>query len=181
MEGLFNLRMEGGIGSRIEETRCELQEWDPSCCFFFDAKSADGSMEGWVKHMHKVQGFFIPDSEYRIDPCGMLSSLASRSVAQGFMCHYCDDRSKQFESVNAVHKHMEGKSHCKLHYGDDGAVEEEIAEFYDFSSSYLTSDGSQIIAMQDGMESHSLAPGGLELIVKGDGGSKTVGSREFAR
>jgi len=43
---------------------------------------------------------------------------------------------------------MEGKSHCKLHYGDDGAVEEEIAEFYVFSSSYLTSDGSQIIAMQ---------------------------------
>ncbi|CAK9872736.1 unnamed protein product [Sphagnum jensenii] len=178
MEGLFNL--EGGIGSRIEETRCELQEWDPSCCFFFDAKSADGSMEGWVKHMHKVQGFFIPDSEYLIDPCGMLSYLGLK-VAQGFMCHYCDDCSKQFESVNAVHKYMEGKSHCKLHYGDDGAVEEEIAEFYDFSSSYLTSDGSQIIAMQDGMESHSLAPGGLELIVKGDGGSKTVGSREFAR
>ncbi len=52
------------------------------------------------------------------------------------MCLYCDDCTKQFESVNAVHKHMEGKSHCKLHYGDDGAVEEEIAEFYDFSSRY---------------------------------------------
>jgi hypothetical protein len=46
------------------------------------------------------------------------------------------NHSKQFESVNAVHKHMEGESHCKLHYGDDGAVEEEIAEFYDFSSRY---------------------------------------------
>jgi hypothetical protein len=29
---------------------------------------------------------------------------------------------------------MEGKSHCKLHYGDDGAVEEELEEFYDFSN-----------------------------------------------
>ncbi len=52
------------------------------------------------------------------------------------MCHYCEDCSKQFKNVNAVHKYMEGKSHCKLHYGDDGAVEEEIAEFYDFSSRY---------------------------------------------
>ncbi len=52
------------------------------------------------------------------------------------MCLYCDDSSKQFESGNAVHKHMEGKSHYKLHYGDDRAVEEEIAEFYDFSSRY---------------------------------------------
>ncbi len=62
-------------GDVVGPTDSELQEWDPSCCFFFDAKSADGSMEGWVKHMHKVQGFFIPDSEYLIDPCGMLRYL----------------------------------------------------------------------------------------------------------
>ncbi len=52
--------------------------------------------------------------------------------------------------------------------------------FLDFS--YMSSDGTQLIAAHDGMESHvSLTPGGLELIVKGDGGSKTIGSREFAR
>jgi pre-60S factor REI1 len=50
------------------------------------------------------------------------------------MCVYCDDRGKQFQSLEAVRKHMEGKSHCKLHYGDDGAVEEELEEFYDFSN-----------------------------------------------
>lgn len=170
------MRVDGDV---VGPTDSQSQEWDPSYCFFFDAKSADGSTEGCVKHMHKVHGFFIPDSQCLTDLRGTLSYLGLK-VAQGFMCLYCDDSSKQFESGNAVHKHMEGKSHYKLHYGDDRAVEEEIAEFYDFSSSYSTSDGSQIIAMQDGMESHSLAPGGLELVVKGDGGSKTVGSREFA-
>ncbi|CAK9269952.1 unnamed protein product [Sphagnum jensenii] len=180
-ETIEEVRADGDV---VGPTDSELQEWDPSCCFFFDAKSADGSMEGCVKHMHKVQGFLHSRLSVPYRPTWHAQLPWPQvwlQVAQGFMCHYCDDCSKQFESMNAVHKYMEGKSHCKLHYGDDGAVEEEIAEFYDFSSSYLTSDGSQIIAMQDGMESHSLAPGGLELIVKGDGGSKTVGSREFAR
>jgi pre-60S factor REI1 len=45
------------------------------CCFFFDAKSADGSTEGCVKHMHKVHGFFIPDSQCLTYPYGMPSYL----------------------------------------------------------------------------------------------------------
>jgi len=56
-------------------TDSELQEWDPSWSFFFDAKSADVSTEGCVNHMHKGHGFFIPDSEYLIDPWSMLSYL----------------------------------------------------------------------------------------------------------
>ncbi|CAK9210466.1 unnamed protein product [Sphagnum troendelagicum] len=168
-------------GDGLGPSEGELQEWDPSCCFFCDAKSADGSIEGCVEHMHKVHGFFIPDSEYLKDPRGMLSYLGLK-VVRGFMCVYCDDRGKQFQSLEAVRKHMEGKSHCKLRYDDDGAVEEELEEFYDFSNSYMSSDGTQLIAAHDGMESHvSLTPGGSELIVKGDGGSKTIGSREFAR
>lgn len=49
------------------------------------------------------------------------------------MCLYCEDRGKQFSSLEAVRKHMVSKSHCKLKYGDEG-LEEELEDFYDFTS-----------------------------------------------
>lgn len=53
------------------------------------------------------------------------------------MCLFCDDRGKRFQSLEAVRKHMVSKSHCKLRLGDgEGAAEEELEEFYDFSSRY---------------------------------------------
>ncbi len=71
-------------GDGLGPSEGELQEWDPSCCFFCDAKSADGSIEGCVEHMHKVHGFFIPDSEYLKDPRGMLSYLGLKVVQSSY-------------------------------------------------------------------------------------------------
>ena len=56
------------------------------------------------------------------------------------MCLYCSELCHAFSSLEAVRKHMEAKSHCKLHYGDgDGDDEEdaELEEFYDYSSRFL--------------------------------------------
>lgn len=59
-------------------------------------------------------------------------------VMKDFRCLYCNDRCLPFSSLEAVRKHMEAKSHCKVHYGDgDDNEEVELEEFYDYSSRCL--------------------------------------------
>lgn len=54
------------------------------------------------------------------------------------MCLYCSELCHAFSSLEAVRKHMEAKSHCKLHYGDgDDEEDAELEEFYDYSSRFL--------------------------------------------
>lgn len=65
------------------------------------------------------------------------------------MCLYCNDRSHPFGSLEAVRKHMEARSHCKVHYGDGGDDEEaELEEFYDYSSRYWLSQDISLIIMK---------------------------------
>lgn len=159
------------------------EDWDANQCFFCD-KIPDGTVEGCLEHMHKQHGFFIPDTEYLKDPRGMLSYLGLK-VTKGFMCLYCEDRGKQFQSLEAVRKHMVSKSHCKLRYGDEGQ-EEELEDFYDFTSSYLPEEDAQLISVGEPIAVPvSLSSGGSELVIRHDLGkqqcAKIVGSREFLR
>ena len=56
------------------------------------------------------------------------------------MCLYCNELCRPFSSLEAVRKHMEAKSHCKLHYGDgDDEEDAELEEFYDYSSRFQLS------------------------------------------
>ncbi|CAI7927062.1 unnamed protein product [Closterium sp. NIES-54] len=164
-------------------------EWDVSRCFFCDKKNK-GGVDECVEHMHRHHGFFIPDMEFLTDLQGMLQYLAAK-VTQGRMCLWCDDRSKQFSSVEAVRAHMEAKSHAKLRYGDgSGVAEEELEDFYDFSTS------RELIVADDTRPHVALTSGGMELIIfnaaagkagsrgadKGACGTKRViGSRDLAR
>ena len=157
--------------------------WEPSDCLFCGSSHAD--FEACIEHMHKDHGFFIPDAEYLKDPVGMLTYLGLK-ITKGFMCLYCDERGKQFHSVEAVRKHMINKSHCKLRYGDgEGIAEEELEDFYDFSSSYKTAEVSQALTLHDGAKPLvSLASGGHELVITSgeeDGSAKRIGSRDMAR
>jgi len=66
----------------------------------------------------------------------MLSSPLQ--VKRDFMCLYCNDKRQPFNSLEAVRKHMEAKSHCKVHYGDGDEDEEaELEDFYDYSSRFV--------------------------------------------
>ncbi|KAG0623291.1 hypothetical protein M758_3G163200 [Ceratodon purpureus] len=157
--------------------------WEPSDCLFCGRNHAD--FEACIEHMHRDHGFFVPDAEYLKDPVGMLTYLGLK-ITKGFMCLFCDERGKQFHSVEAVRKHMINKSHCKLRYGDgEGIAEEELEDFYDFSSSYKTAESSQVLALHDGANSLvSLASGGHELVIKSgddEGSVKRIGSRDMAR
>ncbi|KAI5067224.1 hypothetical protein GOP47_0017752 [Adiantum capillus-veneris] len=143
----------------------DMGQWDVTNCFFCDL-IADGTVEGCVEHMHKQHGFFIPDSEYLKDPRGLLNYLGLK-VTKGLLCLYCDERGKQFQSLEAVRKHMLSKSHCKLPYGDDG-VEEEVGDFYDFSSSYTTEEGLQMVVAETlpiSLSSGDITSNDLDLLI----------------
>ncbi|XP_044463884.1 cytoplasmic 60S subunit biogenesis factor REI1 homolog 1-like [Mangifera indica] len=158
----------------------DFEEFDPSCCFMCDVEHE--TIESCMVHMHKHHGFFIPDVEYLKDPKGLLTYLGLK-VKRDFMCLYCNDRCHPFNSLEAVRKHMEAKSHCKVHYGDGGDDEEaELEEFYDYSSSYISEDGKQLVSSNDMGNTVELG-GGSELIItrRTDNGvtTKTFGSREY--
>ncbi|XP_010265409.1 PREDICTED: cytoplasmic 60S subunit biogenesis factor REI1 homolog 1 [Nelumbo nucifera] len=161
----------------------EDEEFEPSCCFICDMKH--GTIESCMVHMHKQHGFFIPDIEYLKDPKGLLTYLGLK-VKRDFQCLYCNDGCHPFNSLEAVRKHMVAKSHCKVRYGDgDDDEEAELEEFYDYSSSYVDTNGKQLVAVDEMSNTVELGSGGSELVItrKGEDGilTKTLGCREFMR
>ncbi|KAJ4844361.1 Cytoplasmic 60S subunit biogenesis factor REI1 1 [Turnera subulata] len=180
---LNNLNV-NGTASGVEMEEDEDDDLlDPSCCFMCDQEH--GTIENCMVHMHKQHGFFIPDVEYLKDPKGLLTYLGLK-VRRDFLCLYCNDRRHPFNSLEAVRKHMDAKSHCKVHYGDDDEDEEaELEEFYDYSSSYVDEDGKQLVAIGDMDNVVEFGSGGSELIISTTSGgkkiSKTLGSREYLR
>ncbi|XP_021738886.1 cytoplasmic 60S subunit biogenesis factor REI1 homolog 1-like [Chenopodium quinoa] len=183
---LTSMNMNGDSAAVVDsdsDEEDEFEDLDPTCCFMCDLKHQ--TIEKCMVHMHKKHGFFIPDIEYLKDPKGFLAYLGIK-VKRDFLCLYCNERCQPFSSLEAVRKHMEAKSHCKVRFGDGGDEEEvELEEFYDYSTSFMDVDGKQLVAVDDGANSVELGSGGAELIIKSrtDKGAsaKTLGSREFLR
>eukprot|EP00850_Spirogloea_muscicola_P008537 SM000045S16282 [mRNA] locus=s45:661511:663662:- [translate_table: standard] len=185
-EGGEVVSMLGEDGAEAHTVEDLEGSWDPSACLFCDRVYAS-DVGACVEHMHRAHGFFIPDVEYLSDLQGLLKYLGLK-VSKGYMCLFCDERGKQYASVEAVRKHMNDKSHCKLRYGDgEGIAEEELEEFYDFSSSQDDSIGPGMeLATGDDDAPVSLSASGMELVIKradADRGtvSKVAGSRDLAR
>ncbi|XP_010525877.1 PREDICTED: cytoplasmic 60S subunit biogenesis factor REI1 homolog 1 [Tarenaya hassleriana] len=165
----------------MEEEEDE-DEIDPSSCFMCDKKHK--TIERCMVHMHKQHGFFIPDIEYLKDPEGFLTYLGLK-VKRDFMCLYCNELCHPFSSLEAVRKHMEAKSHCKVHYGDGGDDEDtELEEFYDYTSSYVDESGGEMVVSGETDNTIELS-GGSELVITKRSGNKitarTLGSREYLR
>jgi len=121
----------------IEEV--DSDEWDEfdddaissTDCLFCNHHSA--SLDNNIKHMTEVHSFFIPDPEYLTDINGLVEYLGAK-VGQGHMCLWCNEKGKQYLSVDAVQKHMLDKGHCKMLHEGDRLVEYD--DFYDYSASY---------------------------------------------
>ncbi|CAH2061228.1 unnamed protein product [Thlaspi arvense] len=172
---------ESGSGEDMDEDGIEF-ELDPTCCLMCDKKHK--TIEKCMVHMHKFHGFFIPDIEYLKDPKGFLTYVGLK-VKRDFICLYCNELCHPFTSLEAVRKHMEAKSHCKVHYGDGGDEEDaELEEFYDYSSSYVNEGDNQMVVSGESVNTVELF-GGSELVItkraENKVTSRTLGSREFMR
>nr|VDC63407.1 unnamed protein product [Brassica rapa] len=172
---------ESGSGEDMEEDDIEF-ELDPTCCLMCDKKHK--TLEKCMVHMHKFHGFFIPDIDYLKDPKGFLTYVGLK-VKRDFVCLYCNELRHPFSSLEAVRKHMEAKSHCKVHYGDGGDEEDaELEEFYDYSSSYANEGENQMVVSGEPANTVEIF-GGSELVITKRGENKvtsrTLGSREFMR
>ena len=92
------------------------------------------SLEENLAHMTTVHSFFVPDTEYLVDMTGLITYLGEK-LAVGNVCIYCNAKSREFRSLDAVRKHMVDKGHCKVAYDSEGD-RLEISDFYDFTASY---------------------------------------------
>lgn len=119
------------------ESEGEPEALDIAECLFCPHESGD--MEQSLNHMSKVHGFFIPELEYVADIKGLIEYLCEK-VGVGYVCLYCNERGKAFNSVESVQQHMVDKCHCKVFF--EGNASLEYAEYYDYSKSYPDFQGA---------------------------------------
>lgn len=125
--------MEDDGGSDWSDVDSEADEGVPvGNCLFCEQHFKDSTK--CVSHMLRTHGFFIPDVEYCVDLEGLLHYLGYK-VGAHFVCLWCNERGRQFQSLDAVQKHMVDKQHCKMQH-DHAKHVIEYADFYDYSSSY---------------------------------------------
>ena len=118
--------LEGDDMEVIEDDSLEITQ-----CLFCPHESPE--FEANMKHMSKSHSLFIPDLEFVTDLKGLIAYFGEK-VGDGKVCLYCNEKGKNFYSVEAVQKHMIDKGHCKINYEGDAVL--EYAEYYDFSASY---------------------------------------------
>ncbi|KAG6820891.1 hypothetical protein H0H93_010235 [Arthromyces matolae] len=121
--------IERSIDEKIAAARARLSPTDCLFCSHFA-----GSLEDNVAHMSHVHSFFIPDADYLIDISGLITYLGEK-IAVGNICIFCNDKGREFRSLEAVRRHMVDKSHCKVAY-DSADDRLELSDYYDFTSSY---------------------------------------------
>ena len=154
----------------VEEEE-ENEPLETTECLF--CPNFENDMESNLLHMSKTHGFFIPDLEYLEDLEGLIEYLGYK-VGVANLCLYCNERGKQFHSVEGVQHHMVEKGHCKILFEGDSAL--EYADFYDFTKSYpACKDVGVVLAEDTPIPDHSLIVNeDLELVLPS---GMTVGHR----
>jgi len=115
-----------------ENKSCGLSTIVPhqtNTCLFCHQSHTD--FDSNLNHMVLLHGFFLPDVEYLEDREGLIEYLAEK--INDCICLYCNGRGKQWNSVDAVRKHMLDKGHCKMAY-DESEDPEELLKYYNFGT-----------------------------------------------
>ncbi len=168
----------------IEVEEVDSDEWDEfdeggdpvpvTDCVFCSHHSRD--LERNLVHMTEKHSFFLPDADYLVDLEGMMTYLGEK-VGQGLMCLYCNERSKHFQSLSAVQRHMEDKQHCRIKHDQDALL--EYSRFYDFTASYPDADGGEGGEEgEDAVELNQIDDSGYELVLPS---GARVGHRSLMR
>lgn len=58
-----------------------------------------------LRHMTEAHSFFVPDVEYCVDLKGLLLYLGAK-IFHGYMCLWCNEKGKAFQTASAAQKHM---------------------------------------------------------------------------
>ncbi|XP_011142620.1 zinc finger protein 622 [Harpegnathos saltator] len=111
---------------------------DNNNCLFCNHHSR--SLTRNLKHMTVAHTFFIPDPEYCVNLRGLLTYLGEKIFA-GYMCIWCNDSGKAFQSTDAARAHMLDKGHCKMLHEGEALL--EYSDFYDYSSSYPDAENGE--------------------------------------
>ena len=56
-------------------------------------------------------------------------------MGEGYICLWCNEKGKGFNSTKAVQQHMVDKGHCKMLFDGDAVF--EYSDFYDYRLAYL--------------------------------------------
>ena len=100
------------------------------------------SLSANLEHMAHAHSFFVPDLDYVTDLPGLLQELCDK-VSVKNMCLWCNEKGKAFQSLESVRKHMLDKGHTKIDFEDEDAYE-DLAEYYDFSSTWEDALGVEV-------------------------------------
>ncbi|KAL4438232.1 hypothetical protein ABPG77_010593 [Micractinium sp. CCAP 211/92] len=158
------------------QTDEKWEEWDVRRSLFDNRQSA--SMEENLEYMFKNFGFYFPDSQYLSDPEGLLKYLGAKLQYGHVPLYESGDNpnAKQFHSLHAVQRHMVDTNQCKMLYEDN---EEEYEEYYDYGEEEeMPQAGALILSSAEAGPSATYE---LVLAGSGGGGTRVLGSREFAR
>ena len=117
------------IDEKIAAARARLS---PSSCLFCNQQSS--SLGDNLTHMSNNHSFFIPEADFLVDLPGLITYLGEK-IAIGNVCIFCNEKGREFRTMDAVRKHMADKSHCKIAY-DTENDRLELSDYYDFTSSY---------------------------------------------
>ncbi|KAF9365575.1 hypothetical protein BGX34_009401 [Mortierella sp. NVP85] len=158
LEELMDKKIEAAV--RLELTDC-----------LFCTEKAE-TFEKNVEHMTKTHGLFLPDIEYLVDLEGLIKYLGEK-ISVGNICLYCNGKGRQIKSLEAVRKHMVDKGHCKIPYDTDAEMM-EIADFYDFRSSYPEEQQRQMLEAAEKADAGEAAEEEEEL---GEGYGADTGAR----
>ncbi|KAJ3257212.1 hypothetical protein HDU77_002767 [Chytriomyces hyalinus] len=110
-------------------------------CLFCTASNFTSAANA-VHHMSVKHSFLIPDMEHLIDLEGLLEYLGEK-ISLGNMCLACNEDGPAMYSLEAARLHMVSKGHCRVAY-ERQADQAEIADFYDFSSTWDTNVESKL-------------------------------------
>lgn len=107
-----------------------------TCLFCPDQKQVSfPSVEENISHMFKSHGLYVPESKFLVDKEGLIGYLGEK-IGLGNICLVCN---YQGRDVSSVREHMHAKRHMKIPYESE-AEKLEISEFYDFSSTYASTE-----------------------------------------
>jgi len=166
----------------MEVEEVDSDEWDDEAevipitdCLFCSNHSAN--IDNNIRHMSEKHSFFLPDPEYIVDLVGLMEYLGAK-VGQGHVCLWCDAKSKEYQSVQAVQKHMVDKGHTKLKHEGDTLI--EYADYYDYSTSYPEAEDGEADSQSKDSEADldTLDDSGLQLKLPS---GAVVGHRSLVR